>query len=201
MSAKREFIRKWMQAEEADKAASDRRSAEPAGDMRPTGAPVPSSRPRREFQGPPPPLVPFADMDFWYLTRPLTWTSASTTPSSVVVPAGFTTDFASIPSLFWSSLPSTGLYGFPAVVHDWLYWEQAVTRDAADTLFDAALGDLNVPMWKRTIIYRSVWWFGGSYWDDNTVAKAKGRGRVLKQFPEDMHITWAEWQTRPGAFV
>lgn len=189
MSAKREFIETWMR-EERQESARPRRAEE---SRRPDTHP--------EAFDAPPMLVPFADMDFWYLSRPLTWTSDKTTPPRVAVPLGFTTDFASIPSVFWSTLPKTGRYGLPAIVHDWLYWEQAVPRDAADRLFDLALGDANVPLWQRTAIYRSVWAFGGSYWADNTSAKAKGEGRVLTRFPDDAKTTWNDWRKTPGVFA
>ncbi len=189
MSAKTDFIERWMR-EEAQESAKVRRARDAA----------PENSQAEGFQAPPM-LVPFADMDFWYLSRPLTWTSDKTAPPRVVVPLGFTTDFASIPSVFWSTLPKTGRYGLPAIVHDWLYWEQAIPRSAADTLFDTALGDLGVALWQRTAIYRAVWAFGGTYWDTNTTAKARGEGRVLKQFPEDAKIAWNDWRARPGVFV
>ena len=39
----------------------------------------------------------------------------------VVVPAGFATDFASVPRAFWRLLPPFGEYMLAAVVHDYLY--------------------------------------------------------------------------------
>jgi hypothetical protein len=38
--------------------------------------------------------------------------------TTITVPAGFVTDFASVPKLFWNLLPPTGRYGKAAVVHD-----------------------------------------------------------------------------------
>lgn len=189
MSAKRTFIESWMRGE-AQKLERVRRARE-----------AESPGAQTESFDAPPMLVPFADMDFWYLSRPLTWTSGATTPPRVVVPLGFTTDFASVPSVFWAALPPAGRYGLPAIVHDWLYWEQSIPRAAADTLFDLALGEAKVPMLQRTAIYRSVWGFGGSYWADNASAKARGEGRVLKLFPGDAKATWNEWREKPGVFA
>jgi hypothetical protein len=39
----------------------------------------------------------------------------------ITIPAGFVTDFASIPRFLWSIYPPTGRYQEAAVVHDWLY--------------------------------------------------------------------------------
>lgn len=41
--------------------------------------------------------------------------------TTIRVPAGFVTDFASIPRAFWVVFPPTGKYGKAAVVHDYLY--------------------------------------------------------------------------------
>lgn len=49
---------------------------------------------------------------------------------AVVIPAGFVTDFASIPRALWPLLPPTGAYGKAAVVHDWLYERRVVVRVA-----------------------------------------------------------------------
>ena len=50
------------------------------------------------------------------------------------VPAGFETDFASVPRAFWSVFPPYGPYTKSAVLHDWLYVTQpaGVSRKDAD---------------------------------------------------------------------
>ncbi len=52
--------------------------------------------------------------------------------NGITVPIHFVTDLASIPAIFFQILPPDGPYTFPAIVHDWLYWHQAGTRDEAD---------------------------------------------------------------------
>lgn len=39
----------------------------------------------------------------------------------IAVPAGFITDFASIPRVLWSLIPPRGRYNRPAIIHDYLY--------------------------------------------------------------------------------
>ena len=51
---------------------------------------------------------------------------------AVEVPQGFTTDFASIPPIFFGLLRPDGLYAVAAVVHDYLYWDQRVDRLTCD---------------------------------------------------------------------
>jgi hypothetical protein len=53
--------------------------------------------------------------DFLYHYRP-----KNGAERQFIVKAGFTTDFASVPSLLWSTLPTWSAYGWAAVMHDWL---------------------------------------------------------------------------------
>jgi Protein of unknown function (DUF1353) len=75
----------------------------------------------------------------------------------ITVPAGFETDFASIPRLFWSSIGHpAGEYAQAAVLHDWLYRSQLVPRARADALFSEAMKVLGVPGWRRWLMWAAV---------------------------------------------
>jgi hypothetical protein len=81
----------------------------------------------------------------------------------IAVPAGFVTDFASVPRAFWELLPPTGRYGKAAVVHDRLYHRPSLaTKAEADAVFLEAMTVLGVNVVTRQIMYRAVSWFGGS---------------------------------------
>lgn len=103
----------------------------------------------------------------------------------ITVPAGFVTDFASIPWGLWNLFPPWGPHARPAIVHDFLYetsgtgvWRAVgdepagryITRQAdysrseADGIFREALGVVGVPGWRRTLMYRAVRLGGGSGW-------------------------------------
>ena len=72
---------------------------------------------------------------FWYLSRGINWSPGPGQQlPSVSVPAGFVTDFASIPRGLWTALPRDGDYVWAAVVHDYLYWYQTTTKNVADGL-------------------------------------------------------------------
>ena len=92
----------------------------------------------------------------------------------MLVPAGFVTDFASIPRLFWRVLPPTGSYGKAAVIHDYLYRTGAFTRSICDGIFLEAMCELGVPGWKRRVMFRAVRLFGGSSY------QAMARARALR---------------------
>lgn len=94
----------------------------------------------------------------------------------VIIPAGFETDFASVPQLFWSIVPPMGKYFIAAVLHDYFYrepgsrtdvaviYDRVITREFADYIFLEEMVDLGVSWWKRKIMYKAVRMFGGSSW-------------------------------------
>ena len=77
-------------------------------------APAPQPIPSVDFR-------PFSDGMHWIVRQPLTYT-IGVSQDSVTVPAGFVTDFASIPQALQSIIRANGPYILPAVVHDYLYW-------------------------------------------------------------------------------
>lgn len=114
----------------------------------------------------------------WELTEPLTWTGRE--GDTFTVPAGFVTDFATVPRfLHWLWLPY-GAYTRAAVLHDWLLVELAQwamvqpfplggaefstgTEPPADShdidgIFRAAMRDLGVPWLKRWTGWTAVRW-------------------------------------------
>ena len=71
----------------------------------------------------------------WKLIHDLVWEGGQ----RIVVPAGFETDLASIPRLLRGILHQNGLSRAPAVLHDFLYATQIMTRSEADGVFREAL--------------------------------------------------------------
>jgi hypothetical protein len=74
----------------------------------------------------------------------------------ISVPAGFRTDFASVPRVFWWLVPPVGRYGKAAVIHDYLYVVKTRSRKEADKIFLEAMEVLDVPKWRRKLIYFAV---------------------------------------------
>lgn len=143
----------------------------------------------------------FADA-VWYLSRGIDWSpGAGEDLPSVSVPAGFVTDFASIPRPLWAKLPRDGDYVWAAVVHDYLYWFQTTTKDVADDVLNAAMVDFKIPNPDRTLIYQGVRWGGSSSWNGNARLRQNGEKRILKQFPDNPTISWEDWKKRPEVFA
>lgn len=86
----------------------------------------------------------------------------------ITVPAGFVTDFASVPRIFWSVLPPYGQYTGASVIHDWLYrtggMNSHYTRIQCDNIFLEGMVVLGVPKWKRNVMHWAVSKFGNSSW-------------------------------------
>ncbi|TFV89500.1 DUF1353 domain-containing protein [Blastococcus sp. CT_GayMR16] len=79
-----------------------------------------------------------------------------------VVPAGFRTDFASVPRVVTWLVPRFGAYTLAAILHDWLCTEGlrtgAVTSRQADGLFRRVMRESGVPVLRRWLMWAGVRW-------------------------------------------
>jgi hypothetical protein len=147
---------------------------------------------------PSPPLLAFGDSQNWIVLAPLVYTIGATS-DRIVVPAGFVTDLASIPSEFWGAplkLTPTGQYSRAAIIHDYLYWSQKCTRDQADRLLVIAMKESNVGGFDAVAIYEGVHLGGERAWRANADAKLQGLPRILppdNRAPPDPNMTWPEY--------
>lgn len=89
----------------------------------------------------------------------------------IIVPAGFRTDFASVPRLVWNIIPPYGRHGKAAVVHDYLYSlrghlpnGQRYTRAECDSIFREAMDQLAVRWTRRQTMWLAVRAFGWRAW-------------------------------------
>lgn len=103
----------------------------------------------------------------WRLAEPFEYHVGRYPSDEVIrVPAGFETDLASIPRLFWPLLPPQGRYAKAAILHDWLYVlgpaGDAAARQRADAIFLEAMAVLGCPAWQRRLIHAAVRLFGAA---------------------------------------
>ena len=82
----------------------------------------------------------------------------------VTIPAGFQTDGASVPRLFWNLIPPFGKYGQAATVHDYLYRWQRTTRRQADDAFLEGMWVCNTSRLTLFVIWFAVRMFGQHAW-------------------------------------
>jgi hypothetical protein len=79
---------------------------------------------------------------------------------SIVVPAGFITDLASVPRLFWNIFPPFGKYTRAAIVHDVLYSKHTLGRAICDGIFLEAMRTDGVGAVTRYTLWLAVRLFG-----------------------------------------
>ena len=78
------------------------------------------------------------------------------------VPAGFVTDYASVPRVIFAYWIAGGTANEAAVVHDFLYQSHQTEKRLADRVFlEAALVTGN-PRWRAYAMYQAVKWFSGT---------------------------------------
>ena len=97
----------------------------------------------------------------WSLTQPLTYEGSDET---FTAPAGFVTNFASVPRIFWSILSPWGRHMKAAVMHDYFYQTTIVSRLDADKLFNRMMRSLGVSWWRRQTMYRMTRLFGAKHY-------------------------------------
>jgi len=145
----------------------------------------------------------FADR-MYYTAALMGWTPSNADQmrsyAPVVVPIGFVTDFASIPRVLWSLLPSDGPYVYAAVVHDYLYWEQHLSRETSDNIFRFLMQDFELDVATLSIIYGGVRVGGWAAWDENSRRKPDGEKRILRRPPDDPRTRWADIKHQASNF-
>lgn len=100
----------------------------------------------------------------------------------IVVPVGFLTDLASIPEpLWWWESPHQGTMA-PAIVHDYLYWEQPCSKDEADAVMYLAMRDIGMSHIDAYFVYLGIRTpMAQAAWDENIDKRAKGETRFFKE--------------------
>ncbi len=102
-------------------------------------------------------VSPESDGIMWRLNREFTYDIGELGGNEkIVVPAGFLTDFGSIPMIFWSVVSPIGKATAAFVLHDYLYLTQERTRLVSDAILLEALEVLGVNWFQRFLIYKGV---------------------------------------------
>lgn len=100
----------------------------------------------------------------------------------IVVPVGFVSDLASIPRLlWWWQGPQEGTMA-PAIIHDYLYWEQSCAKDEADAVLYLTLREIGMGPISANLVYMGVKTpLAQSAWDKNKAAREKGESRFFTE--------------------
>jgi hypothetical protein len=103
----------------------------------------------------------------WQLNLPFRASVSDDAHRRVIeVPAGFVTDFASVPRLPVVFLLAGDTAHKPALLHDYLYslGGDDAARLYADYVLRAGMAANGDPWWRRALVYRAVRLFGASHW-------------------------------------
>jgi hypothetical protein len=90
----------------------------------------------------------------------------------ITVPAGFVTDFASIPRIAWTWLsPEDPVVLFPSIVHDYLYdrsgkvmADRVLSRAECDEVLRVAMLACQARSSQAWVVYQAVRLGGASHW-------------------------------------
>lgn len=130
-------------------------------------------------------VSPLADGRTWYLRKAFSYdVGREGSGETISVPAGFLTDFASVPRPLWWLYPRWGRYGNAAVIHDFCYWQQQYGRKQADDIFLEAMEVLEVGSFNRYLFYAAARLFGCIAWRKNKRLKALGKDKITQRPPE-----------------
>ena len=110
-------------------------------------------------------VVEQIDNRYWKLLEGFEY-HVGTYPSDEIikVPAGFITDFASVPKLFHDIIKPIGKHGKAAVIHDYCYATAIYGKFKSDCIFLEAMNVLGVEPWKRRVMFNAVLFFGFYAW-------------------------------------
>lgn len=89
------------------------------------------------------------------LLQPLVY-SSDRLGRTVTVPAGFVTDYASVPRIPVAYLLAGGCADAAAVIHDWLYTTHEVDRATADAVLREAIIAGGDPVWRAWLMWAGV---------------------------------------------
>lgn len=106
----------------------------------------------------------------WRLIAPLVYQS-DVAGMTFTVPAGFISDYASVPRaplVYWLCGDTSTM---ASVVHDAIYTYHWVDRATADAVLKEASAVTGVPAWRRWIMWAGVRIGGGSHWNPKPVTE------------------------------
>lgn len=84
-----------------------------------------------------------------------------------LIPAGWNTDFGSVPSMVRWIVPNMGKWDKAYVLHDWMYTKGCplnLSKNDADIILWKNLKELGMASWKANLVYQCVRYGGQGKW-------------------------------------
>lgn len=106
---------------------------------------------------------------------------------TILLRAGLTTDFASIPRpLWWLYPPYDPVYGKAAVLHDGLYQARLYSRLKCDKLFLEGMAILGASRFTRNVMYEAVRLCGASIYKSHKPAEVRFYRSMVLRIPAEL---------------
>ena len=120
------------------------------------------------------------------------------TKQIVIVPGGFVTDFASVPRWAQWVISILGRHSVPAIVHDFLYWEQKCTREQADLILADAMEEYHSNWFQMKIVYWAVRIGAGGNWSTNASDRKQGLLKIVPANNADVppNTDWYDYRKK-----
>ena len=100
---------------------------------------------------------------YWHLIEEFEYHIGSLPSDEIIkVPAGFKTDFTSVPKILWPIISPYGIQGKAAVIHDYCYATGYVSQKRSDEIFLEGMKVLGVSKWRRYSLFWALR-LGGSF--------------------------------------
>jgi hypothetical protein len=127
----------------------------------------------------------------WVLLEPLVYQS-DVAKMTITVPAGFVTNFASVPRIPVAYWLCGDTASEAAAVHDYLYTSHIVSREVADAVLKEASALTGVAGWRAGLMWAGVRLFGEDAWepqerDENGVPVNSTKAAVAQPTPYQHH--------------
>lgn len=102
-------------------------------------------------------IAEFIGKNQWKLYQGFEYHVGSYPSNEVIkIPAGFVTDCASVPRIFWTVISPVDRHAKAAVVHDYVCRQKIYKRKKCDLIFKEGLTVLEIIPWKVYAMYYSV---------------------------------------------
>jgi hypothetical protein len=117
------------------------------------------------------------------LLEPLVYVTKS--GKRIVVPAGATTDGASVPRGMWNLFPPFGSYWLAAVLHDGMYRLLKLPKAECDSILLEAMLTLGTSKEAAKVIYAGVFVGGEHAYDEDQVLRDKAVEEAFRNAMEE----------------
>lgn len=92
-------------------------------------------------------------------------------PDKIEVPAGFVTDFGSVPRIFWPLVSPQGKAKGAFVLHDFLYFTGQRSRLVCDAILEEAMEVCGISHFQRWLVWKGVRVGGWAAWKSHRRAQ------------------------------